>query len=314
MDNPSISVCIPAYKNKAFLKRLLDSIKIQSYKNFEVVITDDSPDDDLFDLCQQYNNYFEVTYFKNSSNLNTPENWNEAVKKARYDWIKIIHDDDWFVHAECLSLFAKAIVDNPSVHFFFSAYQNIYLDDNRSKSMYLSFFWSSLLRFNPEVLISKNAIGPPSVILYHKSMLQYDKEMKYVVDIDFYTRYLSGDTWAYIPSILINVGIHSSQVTKYTFGFSEFQFKEGILMLKKKNQKYFLNLVAFDGWWRLLRNFEITSAEIFQQYSLSASHLGVINEMIDFQNYVGRSILKNGLVSKFLMFLAYIKTVFSATT
>ena len=42
MAEPSlISICIPAYKHPDFLKRLLDSISIQSFKNFEVIISDD---------------------------------------------------------------------------------------------------------------------------------------------------------------------------------------------------------------------------------------------------------------------------------
>ena len=39
-----ISICIPAYKHPDFLKRLLDSISIQSFRDFEVIISDDSPD------------------------------------------------------------------------------------------------------------------------------------------------------------------------------------------------------------------------------------------------------------------------------
>ena len=44
---PLISICIPAYKRAAFIKRLLDSIAIQSFQDYEVVITDDSPGDDV---------------------------------------------------------------------------------------------------------------------------------------------------------------------------------------------------------------------------------------------------------------------------
>lgn len=313
MNNPSISICIPAYKNKVFLERLLDSIKIQSYKNFEVVITDDSPDNDLFELCQRYNVYFELNYFKNTKNLNTPENWNESVKKAKYEWIKIMHDDDWFVNAESLAHFAEAIIVNPSVYFFFSAYQNIYFDENRNQKMYLSLYWKSLLKFNPEILISRNVIGPPSVILYKKSSLQYDNSMKYVVDIDFYTGYLASNKFLYIPQVLINVGIHSSQVTKYTFGFSDYQFKEGIIMMMKKNDHYFQNLIVYDGWWRLLRNFEITSSEIFKPYSLSARHKAAINAMIERQNLIGKRIIKNGIFSKILMFHSFLKDFISGT-
>jgi hypothetical protein len=138
-------------------------------------------------------------------------------------------------------------------------------------------------------------------------MLEYDKAMKYVVDIDFYTNYLSENNWMYIPDVLINVGIHSSQVTKYTFGFSEYQFKEGVLMLLKKDDKYFKNPVVFDGWWRLIRNFQISSIEIFNNYSLSQSHFHAIRTMINIQSYISKNFLRIGVLSKFTMLFSYLK-------
>ena len=42
-----ISICIPTYKSGTKLERLLDSIKIQTFSDYEVVVSDDSPDDSM---------------------------------------------------------------------------------------------------------------------------------------------------------------------------------------------------------------------------------------------------------------------------
>ena len=47
--NSLISICIPAYKNTSFLKRLLESLLQQTYTHFEVILSDDSPDDTVKD-------------------------------------------------------------------------------------------------------------------------------------------------------------------------------------------------------------------------------------------------------------------------
>ncbi|MTE24973.1 glycosyltransferase, partial [Microbacterium sp. ZXX196] len=42
-----ISICIPAYKNPKLLKRCLNTVLEQTYSNIEVIITDDSPNEDV---------------------------------------------------------------------------------------------------------------------------------------------------------------------------------------------------------------------------------------------------------------------------
>ena len=121
-----ISICIPAYKRVDFLKRLLDSIEIQRFRSFEVVVTDDSPDENVQLLCAAFREKFSLHYQRNTSPLGTPENWNEAIRLAKGKWIKLMHDDDWFASADSLQAFAEAVGKHPNGRFFFSAYRNLY--------------------------------------------------------------------------------------------------------------------------------------------------------------------------------------------
>ena len=118
--HPLISICIPAYKNTDFLKRLLDSITIQRFTDFEVVVTDDSPDKSVGRLCEEFALLMPLKYFRNVKQLGTPENWNEAVRRASGEWIKIMHDDDWFAGADSLAEYEKAIGSHPETAFIFS--------------------------------------------------------------------------------------------------------------------------------------------------------------------------------------------------
>lgn len=306
MKQPKISICIPAFKNYTYLRRLLDSIKIQHYKHFEVVITDDNPGDEIRNLCKEYESFFELNYFKNEHNLNTPENWNESVRRAKYEWIKIIHDDDWFTGPDALDHFSSAILNKPGIPFFFSAYQNIYDGSGLVQEMKLNRFWQYFLNKNIEILIARNVIGPPSVTLYKKNQLRYDSSMKYVVDIDFYSRYCSTENFHFIPSVLINVGIHADQVTKYTHGVEEVHLKESILMLNKKELSVFNNILVFDGWWRLIRNFNVSNTQKLTSLGIKHEFLSVFSTMISFQRRIPKSALRFGIVSKIIMTIAYL--------
>jgi GT2 family glycosyltransferase len=49
-----ISICIPAFKRTDFLKRLLDSIAVQTFRDYEVVLSDDSPGEEVRDFTRHY--------------------------------------------------------------------------------------------------------------------------------------------------------------------------------------------------------------------------------------------------------------------
>ena len=124
IESPLISICIPAYKNIEHLERLLNSISKQIFKNFEVVITDDTPDDSVSQFVAQSNFEFALTYFKNYKSLGTPENWNEAVRKSSGEYIKLMHNDDWFASPDALSEFVYALEKKPKMQILlFSIYE-----------------------------------------------------------------------------------------------------------------------------------------------------------------------------------------------
>ncbi|MCB0775920.1 MAG: glycosyltransferase family 2 protein, partial [Chitinophagaceae bacterium] len=175
MKTPLISICIPAYKNEAYLKRLLDSIGEQSFKDFEVIVTDDSNSDAIRLLCARYQSAFDLSYYGNPSALGSPENWNESIRKANGEWIKIMHDDDWFVDKGSLKKFALKAGDG-KVDFIFSGYYNINLDTGKKKKFTLNQFQNFLLRRNPLNLLKRNLIGHPSTTLIKNTQnLFFDK-------------------------------------------------------------------------------------------------------------------------------------------
>ncbi len=308
--NPLISICIPSYKRINYLQRLLDSISIQTYKNFEVIVTDDSRNNDVEVLCNKYKIKFNLFFYKNPVVLDTPENWNEAIKKANGEWIKLMHDDDWFSEKDSLQQFVRAIVTHPNYTFFFSAYTNRYEESNINKKKFLSSLDKSNLLKNAAVLIADNVIGPPSVILHKKNVqIVYDRNMKYVVDIDFYIRKLKNTIPFYIDQSLINVGINKSQVTKYTFGVANVHLKESLILLEKTGEKNLKNIIVFDGWWRLMRNFKIKNEQHIRDIGFEGPIPQIIFDIIKFQKVIPATIVKNGICSKILMSFCYIRSI-----
>jgi glycosyltransferase involved in cell wall biosynthesis len=306
-DTPFISICIPAYRRKENLKRLLDSIETQNFHHFEVVITDDSPDDELRNLIEFHPLGNKIRYFKNENTLGSPENWNRGLKMARAEWIKIMHDDDWFTGPESLHIFTEAIKKGTSA-FYFSAYTNVY-PEGHLKTVRLGSNRLSVLSQFPEILFVSNRIGPPSAVLFKKeASIFFDNRMKWLVDIDFYIRYLkSFGPPQYIPEKLIFIGIDKSQITNTSFGNPGIEIPERFMLGEKLDETTIKHLSIFDAWWRFIRNLKIRDVSQIRQFGYQHAIPAFIPPMIEMQNKISAGLLRIGFISKMCMFFCYLR-------
>ncbi len=303
---PLISICIPAYKRVQYLQRLLNSIAVQTFMDFDVIISDDSPDDSVKDLLNRYYGKFALHYYKNEPSLGTPANWNFGISKATGEWIKLIHDDDWFASTGSLQLFADNIKTGNK--FIFSAYANRKNAGTESnEKMHLPALWKNKIIKNPLTLLAYNVIGPPSVTLVHSSIKErYDERMKWRVDMDFYVRILLLEkSYTYINDILVNVGISESQVTNVCFENPSVELPEGFLLLEKYGIDRLKNIWVYDAWWRLLRNMNIRNEGQLNNY-VNEQWPEVIIKITNHLNKINSKFIRIGVVSKITMICSYL--------
>ncbi len=302
---PFISICIPAYRRVQYLKRLLDSIIIQTFKDFEIIVSDDSPDSSVQDLLVNYKEKFALKYFKNQSALGTPANWNFCISKAEGEWIKLMHDDDWFATSKSLQVFAD--YTNQNKKFIFSAYTNYFEDDSKQHQMFMPAKWGKKILKEPNVLLAYNVIGPPSVTMLYKSIgLRYDERLKWRVDMEYYIRVLQEQQgFAYINQSLINVGISASQVTQSCLYNPSVELPEGYILLEKHGINSLKNIWVYDAWWRLLRNMHIRDEKELRSYK-DERWPHIIIKMLKHLNKVPDKLLKQGVISKTAMSISYL--------
>ena len=297
-----ISICIPVYKKVDFLKRLLDSVKIQSFEDYEIIVTDDSPDDAIENLVKQYSFQQPLRYFRNNPAMGTPENWNEAARHATGRWIKMMHNDDWFASEHSLEIFYRFIKNHPQCGFFFSAFKNVVAGTGFAEIVRCDFFDRLFLKMSPLHLFRKVYVGNPSCTLIRADIgLGYDRRFKFVVDFEYYIRcFRKLKKYHYIDNVLINVGLHDEQVTKYTFLVPEVQIPENFQLLEKLGVKILRNPFVYDYYWRLFRNLNIRSLDDVRKY-YSGQISPLIERMIRAQSRIAPHVLKRGISSKAFM-------------
>ena len=93
MNNPLISVIIVNYNGYQWLERCLDSLKRQSYKNYEIVFVDNASSDESISYVRE--NYPNVKIVKNKTNTGFAGGNNYGYKKSKGEFIVLLNNDTY---------------------------------------------------------------------------------------------------------------------------------------------------------------------------------------------------------------------------
>jgi len=88
-----ISVIMPIYNNKIFLKDSIDSIVNQSFKDWELIICDDGSKEPIYEILNSYNDE-RIKIYSNKENKGTPKTLNFCLDMSKGDYIARQDSDD----------------------------------------------------------------------------------------------------------------------------------------------------------------------------------------------------------------------------
>lgn len=89
------SIIVPVYNVKKYLKRCLDSILSQSFRDYEVIVVDDGSVDGSDELCDWYAERYSRIHVIHQSNMGLSGARNTGLDHAVGEWIIFIDSDDW---------------------------------------------------------------------------------------------------------------------------------------------------------------------------------------------------------------------------
>lgn len=108
--SPSISLIIPVYNSKTYLRRCLDSVQAQTFTDYEVVLVDDGSTDGSSDICDAYaamDSRFRVFHEANRGSSLARK---FGMEHALGQWYVFMDSDD-DVHPHYLSRLYEAVVE-----------------------------------------------------------------------------------------------------------------------------------------------------------------------------------------------------------
>ncbi len=238
MEKIVLSICIPAYdangEAKGLFARNLDMLKKQTLKDFEIIVTDNSENNTVKNLCENplYQS-LHIKYFKNPRK-GIAVNTNEAIKRAGGKFIKILYMDDYLANENSL----QDIIDNFKGNWLVTGCGHD-KGDGKIKNIHFP-------KYNKNIYLGKNTIGSPSVItIKNEGLLLFDEDLTWLLDCDYYKRlYDKYGEPEILNKINVVIGLGKHQMTNL-LGYKT-KWKERKLMQKKYGKNRLLKL--FELW------------------------------------------------------------------
>ncbi|WP_214401530.1 glycosyltransferase family 2 protein [Pseudonocardia lacus] len=96
MTAPRLSIGLPVYNGEEYLAEALDSLLGQTYRDFELIISDNASTDGTADLCRHYAADPRIRYLRQPRNIGCAGNHNVVFEVARGELFKWASDDDLY--------------------------------------------------------------------------------------------------------------------------------------------------------------------------------------------------------------------------
>ena len=105
MSNKFFSVILPSHNGANHIRKMLDSIRSQTFTDYELIVVCDSCTDDTEKIAQEYHADKILTVDVQRDGLAR----NAGLDVAEGEWILFADDDDWFMHECCFEQLAEQI-------------------------------------------------------------------------------------------------------------------------------------------------------------------------------------------------------------
>ena len=97
LKEPLVSIIINCYNGEKYLNQSLESIILQTYKNWEVIFWDNQSTDQSAKIFKKYKDSRFKYYLANSHEKFLYKARNLAIQKATGDFIALLDVDDWWL-------------------------------------------------------------------------------------------------------------------------------------------------------------------------------------------------------------------------
>ena len=201
-----ISIIVPVYNAEKTIKKCIDSILIQTYTNFELILINDGSKDNSLNILKKYENLDKRVIVISQENSGVSVTRNNGISVAKGDYIAFVDSDD-YIAENALEILANEIEKNNKLDIVISGFYIVKNDTYK----YLNTILENKIFNNLDFLLNEKLfkfISTPWGKIYKREIIKdnnikFDKNLSLGEDTIFVLEYLK-----YIKNVkFINEGL-----------------------------------------------------------------------------------------------------------
>lgn len=217
--NPLVTIGVLTYNSSKYVLETLESAKAQTYKNIELIISDDCSTDNTVELCREWveknkERFVRCEILTVEKNTGIPANCNRQLRASQGEWIKGIGGDD-ILAPDCIEIFINFVKENPEVSLAFSKLESFGMESLVSGNR--KFFQGGVEK-QYENLLARGCYTPVPTAFLKRSMLKelggYDERFRLAESYILFMRATkAGYLMGFCDKVLVYYRVHVASVS-----------------------------------------------------------------------------------------------------
>ena len=226
---PHVSVILPSWNRADWLKKSIDSVLEQTFRDFELIVVDDASTDSTQEILTIYSGKFRSITF--AKNLGVSAARNAAVKNCDSEWIAFLDSDDfWHPHKLQKQIAQTVIRAECPIHFTDEIWIRNGVRVNPKKKHQKLEGWI----FKPSLEL---CLMSPSTVLLRRELFEvhglFDETLPICEDYDLWLRLTAQHQVALLnEKLMTRHGGHADQLSLSEWGIDRYRVQSIIKILK----------------------------------------------------------------------------------
>lgn len=242
--NPLVSIMVITYNSSEFVLETLESAKCQTYRNIELVVSDDCSTDNTVEICRAWiqenkERFVRAEIIASDANTGISGNSNRAIAACQGEWIKGIAGDDLLL-SNCITDFVDYMMSTESsAQIFFSKAQRFYQKngEKRLEDVFPDFeiktFFTSSVQEQFEKLLKWNFLPAPTAF-YSKDLFMrcpYNEIYRFMEDYPQWLRLThDGVKLSFLDKVTVMYRLSQASVTNFSNQYYSPQLEQSALL------------------------------------------------------------------------------------